>query len=177
MRRTQVGELNLTGIEKKIVFEHDVECRSAGQFGVRPARQKNGAESGEAANASADASALAASSDGANARARHRRRSNRLDVLPFASGAGYFALGIHGFFATRIRASRGGIQIDGVAIRQDERIQTHPEFTAALDAAWPLGFKELTPNVGAYRNHNAIVLRKGKRSMKVHGIAGLGSPG
>jgi len=157
------------------VFENDVERGTAREFGFGAARQQNRTESGEAADTGSDAGTLPAAGDSADASPGGGRGRDGADVLAFSAAASDFAFIVHRFVAAGVGAAWGGIEIDGVAVRENHRVQLHAKFAAALDASRALGFDEFAAEIAADRDDDAIVLRDGKRGPEIEGIAGLGS--
>src|SRR6267154_2139284 len=128
-----------------------------------------------AANPCADTESLDSVGNRPDPRSGRRGLRDRTGVLPLTTRAGDFALGIRRFLTAGIGAARGGVQTDGVTVRQDQRVQTQPELTAALDAPGPLRFQQLTAKIGTDRDHNAIALGDRKRRLKVDRVSRLGA--
>src|SRR6267143_393976 len=153
----EIGELNLAAIERKIVFEDDVQRRAAWQFRFRPAGQKYGCQSCGCPNPRADAKSFHSVGNSSNSCASGGRLRDGADVLPFPAGASDFALGIHRFLAAGVGAPRRGVQADSVAVRQDQGIQAQAEFTAALDATGAFGFQQFAAKIRSHWNYHAVV--------------------
>src|SRR5207253_10566420 len=68
-------------------------------------------------------------------------------------------------------------QIDGVSVRQDQGIEAHAKFAAALDSAGALGFQQLAAKIGSDWNYDAVVLGNRKGGLKIDGVAGFGAAG
>src|SRR5712692_11201885 len=77
--------------------------------------------------------------------------------------------------AARICAAWGGPQIDGVPIWQDQSIEAHPKFAAALDPAGALGFQQFAAKIGPNRDYDAVVPGNRKGSLKIDRVAGFGA--
>ena len=175
--RADVVVLNLVTVERQIALENYVERGTAREFGLRSARQQSCGKSGETSDTRTDAGTLDASRDRADACSCRSRGGNRFCVLPFSAATGGFALVIHRFGSAGVGAARVGVEIDGVAVRENQSIELHPEFAAAFYPARAFGFSEFAAEIGADWNDDFVVLGDRERSAQVDGVAGLGAAG
>ena len=116
---SEIVVLNLAAVEGKVMFKDDVQSGAAGEFRFGSASKEHGGQSRGCADARANAKSLYSVGNGANSRTSSCRLRDRTDVLALAARAGDFAFGIHGLFAAGIGASRGSVQTNRVAVRQD----------------------------------------------------------
>src|SRR5262249_34588116 len=150
-----IAELNTVAVESEITFENDVESRAAGQFGFGTTGEQHGTKTGEGAYTCTDAGALGTTGDGADARPGDRGGRDRTHVFTLARRPSNFALGIHGFLATGVRAARRSIEVNGVTIGENQGQQAHAEFTAPFDAARPLGLQQLATKIRTHGDNDA----------------------
>src|SRR5215472_11529703 len=175
LKLPEIGELDLAAVESEFVVQDNIHRGATRQLGFRSAREKNGGEACDRTYASADPGPFALSRNGADARSGGGSLDDRAHILPLVAATSNFAFGVHGFLAAGICAARGGFQIHGVTGRQDQRVQAHAEFAAALHAARTFGFDEFAAKIRADRDDNAVADRDGKRSLQINRIAGLGT--
>src|SRR3954462_12423515 len=107
------------------MLENDVQGRTAAQLSVGSAGKQHRSKPSESANSRADAGSFGTAGNGANSRPGNGALGYSAGVLAFAAGTRDFSLGIHGFLAAGIGAVRRGIQIHGVSVRENERVQAH----------------------------------------------------
>ncbi len=155
------------------MFQHNVHRGATRQLGFGSAGQQNGGKPRGGTDARANAGAFGASRNCSNPRALRGCRGDRAHILAFVAAAGNLAFGVHGFFAAGVRTARRGVQIHGVAGRQDQRVQAHAEFAAPLDAAGTLRIDQFAAQIRADGNHDAVAHGDRKRSLQVHRIARL----
>src|SRR5207302_8929096 len=176
LKLSEIVELNLAAVKRQVVFEDYVHRGTARKLGLRSAGEQNGSKPGRCSDSCANACAFRGTrGDGAYASSCSSCGYDRPSFLAFVAAACDFTFRIHGFLAARIRAARGGPQVNRVAIWQDQCIEAHPKFATALDAAGALGFQQFASKIGADRDHDAVVLGNRKGGLQIDGVAGFGA--
>src|SRR6266568_5863998 len=149
LKLPKIVELNLAAVKRQVMLEDNVHRRAARKFGFRSAGEQNGSEASRRANSGANASTLGgARGDGADPGSRGRCGYDRPYFLAFVAATGDFAFRIRGLIPARLRAARGGPQIDSVAVRQNQGIEAHPKLATTFDTPGALSFQQFAAKVG-----------------------------
>src|SRR5262249_35831094 len=150
---------------------------AARKFGFGTAREQNCTESSEAADTCSDAGAFCAASDGADTGSGCGCCGDGFRVLPFSTATDGFAFVVHRFGSAGVGAARVGLEVDGVAVRENQSVELHAKFAATFNATGTLRFGEFAAHVRADGNDNFVVLCDRKGSSEVDRVARLGSAG
>src|SRR2546421_10964732 len=123
LKLSEIVKLDLAAVQKKVMFENDVQRGAAWQLRLRPASQEHSGQSRRRTDPRTNAKSLRAVGNCADSCAGGCRLRDRTDVFSFPAPAGDLAFGVRGLLAAGIGATRGSVQTDGVAVRQYQCVQ------------------------------------------------------